>query len=261
MLQCISNAQIQPETFTSDKNWRKYIIAFHGENFRGLPIRNVGWALLCTKTFVEGHNNYHTTRKGFRLYTCTRCSMYYNIFSLFSVEVADSTDIKDVPPIVAYTSSDSPPATMTQTELKITDNDVMGSDESKISTNGLEVCCIHQRRSSTVPPRVSFSTVDQHSLSTSSNRPRRSAFKSSLGLSRPMRKRYTTSDELTVLQLQGAKDEPSCDPAILLRQYQILSLGYSLTLTSSPYIQSLLTNYTPSSEAHNYRRSFLLEPA
>ena len=74
------------------------------------------------------------------------------------------------------------------------------------------------------------------------------------------RKRYTTSDEMDVLQLHVAMDKPSSDPAVLLKQYQMLSLGYSLHLTSSPYIRSLLENTKPTTDTHHYKQSYLLEP-
>ena len=76
---------------------------------------------------------------------------------------------------------------------------------------------------------------------------------------RRLRKRYTASDELDVLQLQVARDESSSDPAILLKMYQVLSLGYTLRFTSSPYIREILSNCETPSEAYNYRRSYILE--
>ena len=76
---------------------------------------------------------------------------------------------------------------------------------------------------------------------------------------RQLRKRYTASDELDVIQLQTARDEPSSDPAMLLKLYQVLSLGYALRYTSSPYIRDILSKPVEPSEAQNYRRSYILE--
>ena len=75
----------------------------------------------------------------------------------------------------------------------------------------------------------------------------------------PLRKRYTASDELDVIQLQTACEEPTPDPSVLLKLYQFLSLGYSARLTSSPYIREILSNCGTTSEAQNYRRSYILE--
>ena len=55
----------------------------------------------------------------------------------------------------------------------------------------------------------------------------------------PLRKRYTASDELDVIQLQTAREELTSDPSVLLKLYQFLSLGYSARLTSSPYIREI----------------------
>ena len=59
--------------------------------------------------------------------------------------------------------------------------------------------------------------------------------KTSLVLSCQRRKRHTASDEMDVLQLHMAREQPSLDPVIMLKQYQVLSLGYSTLggLTSS----------------------------
>ena len=76
---------------------------------------------------------------------------------------------------------------------------------------------------------------------------------------RRLRKRYTASDELDVIELQAAREQPSLDPASQLRLYQVLSLGYSPRFTSSPYIREILANSETSSEATNYRRSYILE--
>ena len=71
----------------------------------------------------------------------------------------------------------------------------------------------------------------------------------------PLRKRYTASDELDVIQLQTACEEPTpADPSVLLKLYRFLSLGYSARLTSSPYIREILSNCGTTSEAQNYRR-------
>ena len=75
----------------------------------------------------------------------------------------------------------------------------------------------------------------------------------------PLRKRCTASDELDVIQLQTAREEPTSDPSVLLKLYQFLSLGYSARLTSSPYIREILSNCGTTSEAQNYRRSYILE--
>ena len=75
----------------------------------------------------------------------------------------------------------------------------------------------------------------------------------------PLRKRYTASDELDVIQLQTAREEPTPNPSVLLKLYQFLSLGYSARLTSSPYIREILSNCGTASEAQNYRRSYILE--
>ena len=83
--------------------------------------------------------------------------------------------------------------------------------------------------------------------------------KTSLVLSCQRRKRHTASDEMDVLQLHMAREQPSLDPVIMLKQYQVLSLGYSMKLTSSPYIRSLLSSCKPATETHNYRRSYILE--
>ena len=83
--------------------------------------------------------------------------------------------------------------------------------------------------------------------------------KTSLDLSCQRRKRHTVSDEMAVLQLYMAKEQPSLDPVIMLKQYQVLSLGYSMKLTSSPYICSLLCSCKTATETHNYRRSYFLE--
>ena len=66
-----SRKLLQVTTFV---NWQKYSIC--GENFRGLPIRNVGWALLrekmAEKTFAEAGNTAKLakifTRESFRPY-------------------------------------------------------------------------------------------------------------------------------------------------------------------------------------------------
>ena len=83
--------------------------------------------------------------------------------------------------------------------------------------------------------------------------------KTSLVLSCQRRKRHTASDEMDVLQLHMAREQPSLDPVIMFKQYQVLSLGYSMKLTSSPYIRSLLSSCKPATETHNYRRSYILE--
>ena len=75
----------------------------------------------------------------------------------------------------------------------------------------------------------------------------------------PLRKRYTASDELDVIQLQTAREELTPDPSVLLKLYQFLSLGYSARLTSSPYIREILSNCGTTSEAQNCRRSYILE--
>lgn len=76
-----------------------------------------------------------------------------------------------------------------------------------------------------------------------------------------LRKRHTASDEMHLLQLHIAKEEPTTDPAVMLKQYQLLSLGYSVTITSAPYIRTLLDHFETTSdlEAYHYRRSYLLE--
>jgi hypothetical protein len=76
---------------------------------------------------------------------------------------------------------------------------------------------------------------------------------------RPLRKRHTASDEMHLLQLQVARDEPSSDPAVSLKLYQVLSLGYMLHFTTSPYIREILNKKEVNCEAHNYRRSYTLE--
>jgi hypothetical protein len=76
---------------------------------------------------------------------------------------------------------------------------------------------------------------------------------------RQLRKRYTTSDELDVIQLQTAREDPNSDPTSLLKLYQFLSLGYSVRYTSSPYIREILSDCKTTSEAQNYRRSYILE--
>ena len=83
--------------------------------------------------------------------------------------------------------------------------------------------------------------------------------KTSLVLSCQRRKRHTASDEMDVLQLHMAREQLSLDPVIMLKQYQVLSLGYSMKLTSSPYIRSLLSSCKPATETHIYRRSYILE--
>ena len=83
--------------------------------------------------------------------------------------------------------------------------------------------------------------------------------KTSLVLSCQRRKRHTASDEMDVLQLHMAREQPSLDPVIMLKQYQVLSLSYSMKLTSSPYIRSLLSSCKPATETYNYRRSYILE--
>ena len=78
---------------------------------------------------------------------------------------------------------------------------------------------------------------------------------------RQLRKRYTASDELDVIQLQTAREEPSSNPVTKLNLYQFLSLGYSVRFTSSPYIREIISSccLTASTEAQNYRRSYTLE--
>ena len=58
---------VQPEIFTGKKLSRiGENIEFRGENFRCLPIRTVGWALLrgkfADKTFAEGGNTTKFTK-------------------------------------------------------------------------------------------------------------------------------------------------------------------------------------------------------
>ena len=71
----------------------------------------------------------------------------------------------------------------------------------------------------------------------------------SLDLSSQGWKQHTVSDEMAVLQ-------PSLEPVIMLKQYQVLSLGYSMKLTSSPYIHSVLCSHKTATEIHNNRRSY-----
>ena len=90
---------------------------------------------------------------------------------------------------------------------------------------------------------------------TTSDAPRTSV----AGPPRRPRKRYTASDEMPVLQLHLARQQPSTEPSVMLKQYQVLSLGYSMALTTSPHIRKVLDSFATTSEAHNYRRSYVLE--
>ena len=83
--------------------------------------------------------------------------------------------------------------------------------------------------------------------------------KTSLTAPQRLRKRHTATDEMHVLQLHLARDKPSSDPPIMLKQYQVLSLSYSMSITTSPYIRELLDKCKTTTEAHNYRQSYILE--
>lgn len=105
--------------------------------------------------------------------------------------------------------------------------------------------------------RITHCPTSFSDISSKISRPSRQ----SLPFSTYPRKRHTASDEMHILQLHIAREEPTTDPVVLLKQYQLLTLGYSVTITSSPYIRTLLDQFemTTDLEARNYQRSYLLE--